>query len=104
MNIAARAMRKPSPATQRLAGNPMAAPRNPAASGPGVPIPTETTSRLALDCLSRWLGVTPWRKLLRWLGPGATLLEPAAWREQMRQDLQQMLAAYMPSDGGINGS
>jgi predicted DNA-binding transcriptional regulator YafY len=37
-------------------------------------------------------------ELLRWLGPGATLLEPAAWREQMRQDLQQMLAAYMPAD------
>lgn len=37
-------------------------------------------------------------ELLRWLGPGATLLEPAAWREQMRQDLHQMLAEYMPSD------
>lgn len=33
-------------------------------------------------------------ELLRWLGPGATLIEPAAWRERMRADLQQMLAAY----------
>ena len=37
-------------------------------------------------------------ELLRWLGPGATLLEPTAWHEQMRLDLQQMLAAYMPAD------
>jgi len=35
-------------------------------------------------------------ELLRWLGPGAVLLEPEGWRAQMRADLQQMLAAYAP--------
>ncbi len=33
-------------------------------------------------------------KLLRWLGPGAELLEPRAWREQMKGELQHMLASY----------
>jgi predicted DNA-binding transcriptional regulator YafY len=33
--------------------------------------------------------------LLRWLGPGAILLEPEAWRQQVVEELQQMLAAYM---------
>lgn len=32
-------------------------------------------------------------ELLRWLGPGATLLEPQAWREDFRKHLQTMLAA-----------
>lgn len=33
-------------------------------------------------------------ELLRWLGPGAELVEPAEWREIMRADLSQMLAVY----------
>jgi predicted DNA-binding transcriptional regulator YafY len=33
-------------------------------------------------------------ELLRWLGPGAELLEPADWREAMRADLRRMLASY----------
>ncbi len=33
-------------------------------------------------------------ELLRWLGPGAELLEPKAWRERMREELKQMLAVY----------
>lgn len=33
-------------------------------------------------------------ELLRWLGPGAELLEPKAWREQMKEELQQMLSTY----------
>ena len=33
-------------------------------------------------------------ELLRWLGPGAELMEPAEWREIMRADLSQMLAVY----------
>lgn len=36
-------------------------------------------------------------ELLRWLGPGAELLEPHAWREQMREELRQMLASYPPN-------
>ncbi|GHO83936.1 hypothetical protein [Dictyobacter formicarum] len=32
--------------------------------------------------------------LLRWLGPGAELLEPEGWRAQYRRELQQMLACY----------
>jgi predicted DNA-binding transcriptional regulator YafY len=35
-------------------------------------------------------------ELLRWLGPGAELLEPQAWREQIREELLQMLASYPP--------
>ncbi|HXW00651.1 MAG TPA: WYL domain-containing protein [Anaerolineae bacterium] len=33
-------------------------------------------------------------ELLRWLGPGATLIEPQEWRELIRAELQQMLAEY----------
>lgn len=32
--------------------------------------------------------------LLRWLGPGAVLVEPEAWRQQVIQELQELLAAY----------
>ncbi|GCE24338.1 WYL domain-containing protein [Dictyobacter kobayashii] len=32
--------------------------------------------------------------LLRWLGPGAELLEPRKWRAQFRAELQQMLTCY----------
>ncbi len=35
-------------------------------------------------------------ELLRWLGPGAELLEPIAWREKIREELQQMVAYYTP--------
>lgn len=35
-------------------------------------------------------------ELLRWLGPGAELIEPHAWRERMRKELGQMLAYYTP--------
>jgi predicted DNA-binding transcriptional regulator YafY len=35
-------------------------------------------------------------ELLRWLGPGAELLEPYAWRERMQEELRQMLASYTP--------
>lgn len=35
-------------------------------------------------------------ELLRWLGPGAELIEPKAWRERMREELRQMLAYYTP--------
>ena len=33
-------------------------------------------------------------ELLRWLGPGTELLEPKAWREQIKEELQQMLSVY----------
>jgi predicted DNA-binding transcriptional regulator YafY len=33
-------------------------------------------------------------ELVRWLGPGAELLEPVAWREKVKEDLRQMLASY----------
>jgi predicted DNA-binding transcriptional regulator YafY len=33
-------------------------------------------------------------ELVRWLGPGAELLEPKAWREIIRADLRKMLADY----------
>jgi|HigsolmetaAR202D_1030399.scaffolds.fasta_scaffold00042_80 Predicted transcriptional regulator len=32
--------------------------------------------------------------LLRWLGPGAELLEPVAWRAALAQELRTMLAVY----------
>jgi predicted DNA-binding transcriptional regulator YafY len=32
--------------------------------------------------------------LVRWLGPGAELLEPAAWREAARAELEEMLEGY----------
>jgi predicted DNA-binding transcriptional regulator YafY len=37
-------------------------------------------------------------ELLRWLGPGAELVEPKAWREQMKEELQQMLSSYDPPE------
>jgi len=33
-------------------------------------------------------------ELVRWLGPGAELLEPAAWRATLRDELSQMATAY----------
>ena len=33
-------------------------------------------------------------ELLRWLGPGAELLEPQTWRAAMRDELARMLAVY----------
>ena len=33
--------------------------------------------------------------LLRWLGPGALLLEPKEWQQQIVAELQHMLAAYL---------
>ncbi len=33
-------------------------------------------------------------ELLRWLGPGAELLEPVDWRDAAREELRQMLASY----------
>ena len=37
-------------------------------------------------------------ELLRWLGPGAELIEPHTWRERMRVELSQMLAYYTLND------
>lgn len=37
-------------------------------------------------------------ELLRWLGPGAELLEPVAWRAVMRAELAQMLTNYADGD------
>jgi predicted DNA-binding transcriptional regulator YafY len=37
-------------------------------------------------------------ELLRWLGPGAELIEPVAWRAVMRAELVQMLANYADVD------
>jgi len=34
------------------------------------------------------------RELLRWLGPGAELIEPRAWRETLKAELAAMLARY----------
>jgi len=33
-------------------------------------------------------------ELVRWLGPGALLVEPAAWRTMLRDELQALLAAH----------
>jgi predicted DNA-binding transcriptional regulator YafY len=33
-------------------------------------------------------------ELVRWLGPGAELVEPAAWRSNLREELVEMLAAH----------
>lgn len=33
-------------------------------------------------------------ELLRWLGPGAELIEPRAWRTPLKAELAAMLAAY----------
>ncbi len=35
-------------------------------------------------------------ELLRWLGPGAELLEPAAWRAKLREELLAMAGVYEP--------
>jgi predicted DNA-binding transcriptional regulator YafY len=32
--------------------------------------------------------------LVRWLGPGAEVLEPAAWRERAREELERMVEGY----------
>jgi hypothetical protein len=37
--------------------------------------------------------------LLRWLGPGAELIEPETWRGLVREELQQMLDLYRPALG-----
>jgi predicted DNA-binding transcriptional regulator YafY len=36
-------------------------------------------------------------ELLRWLGPGAELLEPGEWRDALADDLERMLAVYAPN-------
>jgi predicted DNA-binding transcriptional regulator YafY len=36
-------------------------------------------------------------ELLRWLGPGAELIEPRAWRQALRDELREMLAVYADS-------
>ncbi len=41
-------------------------------------------------------------ELLRWLGPGAELLEPACWRQAMREDLRRMLASYSHEPGQLS--
>jgi predicted DNA-binding transcriptional regulator YafY len=33
-------------------------------------------------------------ELLRWLGPGAELIEPTAWRSALRAELAEMVAMY----------
>jgi predicted DNA-binding transcriptional regulator YafY len=49
-------------------------------------------------------------ELLRWLGPEAELIEPAAWRAMLRDDLRAMLAAHAderpatPADPTDSGS
>lgn len=42
-------------------------------------------------------------ELLRWLGPGAELIEPRAWRTIMRAELAQMLASYDDATAASNG-
>jgi hypothetical protein len=37
-------------------------------------------------------------ELLRWLGPGAELVEPQQWRRLIRDELRQMLATYTIND------
>ena len=39
-------------------------------------------------------------ELLRWLGPGAEVIEPKAWREQMKEELQQMASIYDTPERG----
>jgi hypothetical protein len=34
--------------------------------------------------------------LVRWLGPGAELIEPVAWRAALRRDLEAMLDGHQP--------
>jgi predicted DNA-binding transcriptional regulator YafY len=33
-------------------------------------------------------------ELLRWLGPGAELMEPQTWRNELKRELEAMLAVY----------
>jgi predicted DNA-binding transcriptional regulator YafY len=42
-------------------------------------------------------------ELVRWLGPGAELIEPAAWRDLLRDQLEQMLAVYKTTPGSGGG-
>lgn len=42
--------------------------------------------------------------LLRWLGPGAELLEPQAWRADLREELRQMVTIYEEAAVNIPGS
>jgi hypothetical protein len=37
---------------------------------------------------------------MRWLGPGAELVEPKAWRAQMKEELQQMVWIYDTAERG----
>lgn len=39
-------------------------------------------------------------ELLRWLGPGAELIEPVAWRSALKAELIQMLASYTDDGQG----
>lgn len=39
-------------------------------------------------------------ELLRWLGPGAELVEPQAWRAKICEELRQMLAMYTSTISG----
>jgi predicted DNA-binding transcriptional regulator YafY len=41
-------------------------------------------------------------ELLRWLGPGAELVEPKAWRELMKEELQHMASVYDAPEGDVN--
>lgn len=43
-------------------------------------------------------------ELLRWLGPGAELVEPRAWRERMKEELQHMASIYVDQREGRPGS
>ena len=38
-------------------------------------------------------------ELVRWLGPGAELVEPKAWRERMKEELQHMASIYDAPEG-----
>ncbi|HLZ58877.1 MAG TPA: YafY family protein [Ktedonosporobacter sp.] len=40
-------------------------------------------------------------ELLRWLGPGAELIEPQEWRATIREELSRMLASYRISPGDM---
>jgi predicted DNA-binding transcriptional regulator YafY len=40
--------------------------------------------------------------LLRWLGPGAELLEPVEWRQAFRVELEEMASYYRPEGGESN--
>jgi predicted DNA-binding transcriptional regulator YafY len=38
-------------------------------------------------------------ELVRWLGPGAELVEPKAWWERMKEELQHMASIYDAPEG-----